>query len=44
MFVTLADILLLSVHGTRTKFLGNLENIRDLIQTLPGETAYLGNS
>ena len=44
MFVTLADILLLSVHGTRTKSLGNLENFRDLIQTLPGETASLGNS
>jgi hypothetical protein len=44
MFVTLADILLLSVHGKRTKSLGNLENFRVLIQTLPGKAAYLGNS
>jgi hypothetical protein len=44
MFVTLAEILLLSVHGKRTKSLGNLENFRVLIQTLPGKAAYLGNS
>ena len=44
MFVTLAKILLLSVHGTRTKAIVNLENFRVLIQTLPGPAAYLGNS
>ena len=44
MFVTLVTILLLSVHGTRTKAIGNLENFRVLIRTLPGPAAYLGNS